>query len=144
VVSVEKIVDGDTAHVRRVDTGELLKVRFQGIDAPEKRQPGGMEARAQLVELLTGADLRQVLLREHGRDKYRRVLGTLYVSHVSANPLLNVNLEMVRRGYAWHYRQYSDDAELAAAEQEARAAGRGIFAHDAQAPWEWRRARRGK
>jgi micrococcal nuclease len=57
---------------------------------------------------------------------------------------LDVNLELVRRGLAWWYRQYSPkDKELAPAEEEARKAKRGLWA-DAKPipPWEWRKGRR--
>jgi micrococcal nuclease len=51
-------------------------------------------------------------------------------------------LEMIRAGCAWHYRQYSDDAGYAAAEQDARRARRGLW-QDATpvAPWAYRRPR---
>ena len=42
-------------------------------------------------------------------------------------------------GLAWHYTRYSDDARLAAAEREARAARRGLWRDAAPvAPWDWR------
>jgi endonuclease YncB( thermonuclease family) len=51
----------------------------------------------------------------------------------------NVNLELVRRGLAWHYTRYSSDRQLAAAERSARAARLGLWA-DAHPipPWDWR------
>ncbi len=51
----------------------------------------------------------------------------------------NVNAAMLDAGMAWHYAKYDDRKSMTAAEREARAAGRGLWA-DAQpiAPWEWR------
>lgn len=153
LVSVERVVDGDTVRARRSRDNALIKVRLQGIDAPETRQEGGPEARAVLAALLTGTGYAegsgplQVWLRQHGRDKYERTLGTLYVARerVPDLPWLDANREMVRLGYAWHYRQYSSDAALEAAERDARASRRGIFAGgEPQPPWEWRRAHRSK
>jgi micrococcal nuclease len=46
---------------------------------------------------------------------------------------------MVEDVPGWHYVRYSKDARLAAAEREARAAGRGLWADKALVPpWEWR------
>lgn len=46
---------------------------------------------------------------------------------------------LVADGLAWHHTRYSKDAGLAAAEREARTAGRGLWADSAPVlPWEWR------
>jgi len=52
---------------------------------------------------------------------------------------------MLDAGMAWHYAKFNDDARLAAADREARAAGRGLWT-DAQpiAPWEWRATTKGR
>ena len=48
-------------------------------------------------------------------------------------------------GLAWHYVRYSKDARLAAAERDARAARRGLWADKAPVPpWEWRATERGR
>lgn len=48
---------------------------------------------------------------------------------------------LVTDGLAWHYLRFSDDATLAEAETEARAARRGLWADKAPVPpWEWRAA----
>ena len=39
-------------------------------------------------------------------DRYKRIVGRVYVDGV------DVNRELVRGGYAWVYRKYSNDAEL--------------------------------
>jgi micrococcal nuclease len=52
----------------------------------------------------------------------------------------NVNLEMVRLGYAWHYLKYSKDNDLAEAEKEAREGKRGLWVDRVPVPpWDWRR-----
>lgn len=137
-VTVSRVVDGDTVHVRAVDgDGALVKVRLQGIDAPELAQAYGTQARNELALLLADAQ-QQVAMVVHGTDRYRRTLGTLYAASV------NVNLQMIRRGAAWHYVQYFDSAEYAAVEAEARAKRAGLWSSTpaAVAPWEWRRERR--
>ena len=52
----------------------------------------------------------------------------------------DVSLELVKAGLAWHYKKYSSDPELAAAEQQARAEGVGVWSlADPIPPWEQRR-----
>src|SRR5204863_9992087 len=56
---------------------------------------------------------------------------------------LDVNAEQVKRGMAWVYLQYSQDAKLIALEREARAAKLGLWQQpDPVAPWQWRQANR--
>ena len=55
-----------------------------------------------------------------------------------------MNLELVKRGHAWAYRQYmrKEDSALCINEAAARTAKKGLWAlsKDQQvAPWEWRR-----
>ena len=58
-----------------------------------------------------------------------------------------MNLERVRAGMAWWYRQYAKEQTPAdrqlyeLAENDARAAKRGLWAdNEPMPPWEWRRA----
>ena len=67
-------------------------------------------------------------------DRYGRTVGRVDVDGRDAR------LEVVRAGLAWHYVRYSNDAVLASAEREARAARRGLWVQPAPlAPWEFRR-----
>jgi endonuclease YncB( thermonuclease family) len=58
----------------------------------------------------------------------------------------DMNLHMVDRGLAWHYKRYADEQSpgdrdaYAAAEKAAKGARRGLWS-DPQpiAPWEWRK-----
>ncbi|HPG42173.1 MAG TPA: hypothetical protein PLI87_22500, partial [bacterium] len=46
-------------------------------------------------------------------------------------------------GYAWHFKKYSKDEGLAALEQDARKAGKGLWADkNPIAPWEFRKLMR--
>jgi len=126
VVSVH---DGDT--VRVLDAANVQhKVRLDGIDAPERGQPFGTVARDRLASLVMG---KAVKVHDDGRDKWGRTLGRIEVEGQ------DVNRQMVAEGLAWHYKRFNNDARLAAAEQAARAAKRGLWA-DAKPvpPWEWR------
>ena len=74
-----------------------------------------------------------VAVQSAGRDKYGRTLGQVEIEGV------NVGHRLVADGLAWHYSRFSDDARLAAAEREARAARRGLWGdHEPVPPWEWR------
>lgn len=55
-------------------------------------------------------------------DKYGRTVGRVYVGS------LDVNAELVKRGAAWVYRQYSSYLSLITLEQQAKAARRGLWA----------------
>ncbi len=46
-------------------------------------------------------------------DRYGRTMAWVWVGEK------NVNLEIVRHGFAWHYKKYSSDLNLSLAEQEA-------------------------
>lgn len=122
------ILDGDTIDVL-IDR-HPVRVRLAQIDAPEKRQAFGTRSRQALSALV----FRQsVTVADAGRDRYGRVLGTVYVSGV------NVNAEMVRQGMAWVYRQYATDRGLFALEDEARAGRRGLWADPSPVPpWQFR------
>ena len=113
VVSVDKVVDGDTIDVS-IDLGfDLIKkerVRIAGIDTPEKRTRDleekalGLDAtewmKKNLEDTIAGDD--ELTIRTElvgGMGKYGRLLGWLYVgeSNVSLNEI------MIEQGYAWAY-----------------------------------------
>ena len=96
-----------------------LKVRLQAIDAPELGQPFGRASRERLAELVMRKD---VVLHEHGKDKFGRTLGWLEVGGA------DVAAQMLADGLAWHYVKYDHSQTLAEAEQSARAAKRGLRA----------------
>ena len=130
VVSVH---DGDT--LRALDpTRTERKVRLLGIDAPEIGQPFGTKARDRLTALVKG---KAVTVHDSGSDNYGRSLARVEVAGE------DVNRRLVADGCAWHYTRYSDDDSLAAAEAEAKAARRGLWAEpDPVPPWEWRATER--
>ncbi len=123
------VADGDTivlgtAHGRR-------RVRLFGIDAPESGQRFGTESRAALADMVMG---KTVSLRAFGTDRYGRVLGVVRRGGT------DVNLVMVRLGWAWHAVRYDRRRPLRDAQRAARAAKRGLWADDRPVPpWSWRR-----
>lgn len=126
---VVRVKDGDSLVVS--SGGREVDVRLADIDAPELRQPYGEEARSALQSLVEG---REVELELVGGDAYRRIVARVLVAG------LDVNAELVRRGMAWVRRAYSPAPSLIRLEDEARAAGRGLWTDaDPVAPWIWRK-----
>ena len=75
-------------------------------------------------------------------DKYGRKVGKVLLDD------LDCNLEQVKRGLAWHYKQYqrdqspADQQSYAATEDVARAAQVGLWRDvDPMPPWEFRHKR---
>jgi endonuclease YncB( thermonuclease family) len=127
--------DGDTITILKADKAQV-KVRLNGIDAPEAKQAFGAKAKAALSALVFG---KAVIVHPTGQDLYRRKLGRVVVE---GN---DVNLQMVRDGFAWHYAKFSKDAALARAQAEAKAAKRGLWIDAAPVPpWEFRAPKAGE
>jgi endonuclease YncB( thermonuclease family) len=100
------------------------------------RQPFGTKAKEHLAGLIFGM---QVRIETHGKDRYGRTIGTIYVGQVDAN------LRMVDAGLAWSYRRYSShDSVIEHAEEAAKVARRGLWADPSpEPPWDWRSKERG-
>ena len=124
---VKRIVDGDTVYMKGG-----TKVRFHGIDTPERDQPYGKQATRNLDKLIGGT----VFVVENDIDRYGRLVGTLYTPEG-----VNVNLEMVCNGSAWWYSRYAkNNRAMAGCQDEAKEVGLGLWADDdPMPPWEWRR-----
>lgn len=129
---VVAVVDGDTIDVRMGSRVE--SVRLIGIDTPEMQtrerdaQCFGPEASAATRELLEGKVVRLEFDASQGRrDRYDRLLAFVWLED------LHVNEWLVRQGYAREYTYsapYRYQAGFKAAEAEARAAARGLWAAD--------------
>ena len=133
------IADGDTLTLLDA-TNTQHKIRLSGIDSPEKKQPFGQVCKQSLSDLAYG---RTVAVEANNRDRYGRVIGKVLVDGQDAN------LEQVRRGCGWHYKQYQNEQRLDdrlaynAAEESARAGGVGLWAdRNPVPPWDWRKVRR--
>lgn len=126
VVEVVGVVDGDTL---RVDVdGTTERLRIIGIDAPELRDGECLaQESATLVRRLVQS--RSVRIAADGtqadRDVYDRIL-----RHVWTFDGRSVGAEMLSAGLATEYTYAADYAgveDYRAAEQDARAAGRGVW-----------------
>lgn len=130
---VIKIIDGDTIDVL-TDDKETIRLRFNGIDTPERGQPFGNNA-TDFVKDMVGGKMVSIIETDEP-DRYGRLIADVYHDGKL------INLELVRAGLAWHYVEYApDDKALAAAELEAREQNAGLWAgsHKVIAPWDWRK-----
>lgn len=138
--TVVAIADGDTLTL--LDGAHRThRIRLDGIDAPERKQPYGQRARESLAALTHGrsatADCEKI-------DRYGRDVCRVTVDGV------DVGLEQLRRGLAWHYLRYAHEQTAAAraaysqAEIEAKREHSGLWStRDPTPPWDFRRAARG-
>ena len=117
---VTLVIDGDTVWVRPDNGLPPVRVRLQGIDAPEICQPYGKKSRAALADFVRH---RRVTVTTTGKDDYDRSLGVIE----RAND--DVNAWMVQRGYAWSYRFKGDPGPYARQEAQARRARMGLWRH---------------
>jgi micrococcal nuclease len=117
--TVTRISDGDTLWLRPAHGGKPVKVRIDGIDAPEICQAGGRAARKALAAHVSGRRL-DVFVR--GQDDYGRTIAALELDGG------DVAGWMVSQGHAWAYGFGRDDGPYAARQAAARAAERGLFA----------------
>lgn len=134
-----KIIDGDTIEA------DGKRMRIFGIDAPETHQNCQDKANLEYQCGLRSKDiLRDIVgLKEYAgtvqsldctgidKDRYGRWVSVCFINQT------NVGREMVRRGAALAYRQYS----LAYVEDEnyAKNAQNGIWQGTFELPWVWRR-----
>ena len=132
LIGIASVIDADTIEIH----GQ--RIRLHGIDAPESRQPcldaGGRTWRCGQRAALALQDLigrRTVTCDDRDVDRYGRIVGRCLVGEV------DINKWLVAQGLALAYRRYSLD--YVAAEDEARAAGRGMWAGTFDPPWDWRR-----
>lgn len=119
------VLDGDSGRSTRYD------FRLCGINAPEYDRPHFWRSRGLLKELLADGDF---LFRTVDVDKYGRRVVVIFAADDAGE---SVNEKMARAGAAWHFKRYSAGCapwltprELQRAEDEARAARRGLFSRE--------------
>lgn len=129
------VSDGDTLTVLGSNK-QRYKIRLQGIDAPEKRQPYGQQCKEMLM--MQTANL-PVEVEAYKLDRYGRIVAKITAAGK------DVALEQIRNGCGWHYKAYAkeqneqDRKAYAAAEQQARKAHKGLWKDKKPvAPWDFR------
>lgn len=138
---VVRVSDGDTVVLERLETGEIIRVRLYGVDAPEGRgrnwepQPYSRIAANFLKDLLpVGA---RCGVMDMGYDKYSRTVGGV----VSLPDGKIAQEELLRAGLAWVYPKYCPDCrQWKELQKEAREGKRGLWKENNPVPpWKWRK-----
>ncbi len=120
---VVKVYDGDTVTILDASNTQH-RIRLQGIDAPERGQAYGKKSGKYLADAVAS---KHVTVDYEKLDRYKRIMGKVLRDG------RDMNLRQLKAGLAWHYKKYQkeqslDDRKLyAAAEIEARQAGRGLW-----------------
>jgi len=132
---VLKISDGDT--IRSNCQGTIERIRFCGIDAPEKKQELGNKSTALLKQLLSGGKVNIVAIE---KDRFGRTVAELFVGDRF------INAEMVKAGLAYEYKKYSKKCpnrlQIRNAEAIAQRNKVGVWdGGNYQKPWDFRRNR---
>lgn len=131
---IVKVSDGDTVILLDKENKQH-KIRLHGIDAPENGQDYGNKSKQYLSSLIAG---KQVNVDVKGTDKYKRVLGVIYLGKV------NVNAKMIQAGYAWNYK-YSKDKYYIKLQNEAKLDKRGLWqGKNPIDPWQFRKSKKNK
>jgi len=127
--TVVQVWDGDSIVVSTV-TGPQ-QIRIFGIDAPEKDQPFGSQAKHYLERLLKN---QQVIIEPLEQDSYQRTIANVTQQQRSVANLL------VEQGFAWAYRHYNPPSELIKKEAHAKRERRGLWQNSQPTPpWLWRK-----
>ena len=126
------VTDGDTIRI-----GEE-RIRFSGIDAPELKQTClyqeiefncGEFSKDLLIEKIANQEVS--CIRE-SKDQYGRTLAECFVGKESLSSYL------VREGYAFAYRKYSD--KFIADEEYSQSKGNGMWSMEFLFPWDFRKS----
>lgn len=135
---VINVIDGDTITLleKTPEQKRTWRVRLEGIDTPERGQNGYEGAKEYLEKLIWGET---VTIQYTRHDRYGRILGEVRYGKMF------INEELVKEGWAWHYKRFSTSRKLASHEEEARKAKKGLWSEpNPIPPWEWKSAKRGE
>ena len=94
---VVSVYDGDTITVLSGNTQH--KIRLEGIDTPESKQPFGNKAKQAMSGMVFGKQVKVVWKK---KDRYGRTLGHVFLKDVSGNRI-NVNQQLIDEGLATRY-----------------------------------------
>lgn len=132
---VVRVMDGDSMVIRD-DRGREIRVRLEGVDAPERYQPFATQSRASLRALTAGRILR---IEPRRTDSYGRTVAKIFFRD------RDLGLEQIRLGMAWHYRHYAKDQSpndrltYERTEREAKQTRLGLWQQkDPVPPWRFR------
>ena len=116
-----RIIDGDTIEINKE------KIRFGGINSPERKEIGYKLAKDKLVEKIAKNIV--TCIREKNKDKYRRTVAECFVNGESLSSF------MVKKGYACDYKYYSK-GKYAKEQKHAKSNKLGVWKMKYNISWE--------
>lgn len=120
---VTRVVSGQAVEVCLTGSSEVIKVRIEGIDAPDREQsPWGDAAKEELTALVMGKAI-NLEVENLERDRYNRLLGHLWQGEIL------VSQELIKSGCALVNDRYSHSYSklLMESQEYARLMGYGIW-----------------
>ena len=120
---IARAIDGDTIEINKE------KIRFGGINSPERNEVGYKLAKDKLTEKIKNTTL--VCMREKNKDRYSRTVAECFVNGESLSKFL------VSKGYAFAYRKYSK--KFIKDERFAKKNRLGLWSMKFIFPWEFRK-----
>jgi len=124
---VISIIDGDT-YDALLPSNKTIRVRMEGIDAPEKGMPFYQKSKKYLSSLCFN---KQVKIKITGVDNHERFLAYSFLEDGK-----ELSQEMIKAGLAWHFKKYNSDSILSNLEIEARNMKKGLWSeNNPMSPW---------
>ena len=93
------VSDGDSLTLLDAEKRQH-KIRLQGIDAPEMKQAYGQKSKESLSKLVFNKTIK---VHWSKKDRFGRTVGQVMLADI------DICLEQVRRGMAWHFKDYQDE-----------------------------------
>ncbi|VAW99950.1 hypothetical protein MNBD_GAMMA21-2428 [hydrothermal vent metagenome] len=136
---VDDVPNGDTIII--IDQNKKRhKVYLLGIDAPELKQPFGIEAKAHLDRLLFARNYQAKVVITR-RTAAGNIVGTVYATELNSPQYNNINGMMVMSGFAWANLRTSK--QYIGVEKIAQNRKIGLWKQKKpQAPWLWRKGQK--
>ena len=140
ISGIAKVIDGDTIKI------EKNKIRFFGIDAPEKKQKCqkpwlsislitfNKDYQCGVIstnKLKSKINNKSIICKSNTKDRYNRFIAECYKDKT------NINRWMVSNGYAVAYKKYSK--KFVSEENLAKKDKLGLWAGTFEMPWNWRK-----
>jgi endonuclease YncB( thermonuclease family) len=96
------VSDGDSLTLLDIEKRQH-KIRLQGIDAPEMKQAYGQKSKESLSKLVYNKTIKVYWSK---KDRFGRTVGQVMLGEI------DICLEQVRRGMAWHFKDYQDEQSV--------------------------------
>ncbi len=124
---VISVLDGDTYDIL-ISGNETIRIRMEGIDAPERGMPFYKVSKQYLADMCFS---KTITIHITGIDIHNRILAYTYITDG-----IELSHAMIKAGLAWHYVKYNSDQVLSDLETAARLHKMGLwFDANPMAPW---------